>query len=912
MAAPVNKAKFTQDINAPIKAVYGGGLMFSKDNLSNVISVDIVDGGQPFEVTGTVAGTVIRSDGTTVPVNTGAISGNTVSLTLTEACFDVPGQIVANIIVANGDVKCCVLRAVYTVVPTETSAVVDPGDILPSIADLINDIDAAVASIPADYSGLLASITGTFSASTAYSAGAYVWYDGTLYRFTAAHAAGSWTGSDATAVTIGGELADLKRTITEPTQNIWTFGNQSFVKKTVINNANIPAGTYTISAEVLRESTARVNQNARIIFYKDSIATANVLANPGLLVNSGRQSATFSLSEKANIIVIYSSVNEAQSVDVDALWKNVQLETGTTASDYVPPITGVDYEARDTLKNVAIRADIAQSLTTTAKEQAQTNIGLRNATRNLWAAGDQTFTKQKDIPVDLVPGDYVLSATVVSVKNNEEANNYNARIEITTVSDGTLVFSIDRNYRAAILFNLPSAATNIRLYASNTGSNSNDTTSTWTNIQLEKNTFQTPYIAPYMPYDEKIIPDDDVLLSAENLTVTLSQWRFATIRKNIDLRNVIIECDAKWTGNEADEYHVPEARFFYSTGDQGTGYYNVGEKGFYKNSQWRLPPFPNYTGEYKNRLELEFRIPTGLTLYIRKLVVRYDDSQTRFGAGLMIHTHGSFMFYPQHSLPALWAAAKCGATHFVTIPKRAEVLENGGGEWFCYHDDAFVESTTILRTSDGQQITNSGYNNKPFSEIPWSWLKTLDSGVYKNSQFAGTRLMLVEEMLAVCAKVGMHPVFSWHPWSSQTDVQNFRELLEKYDMVGKTTILPSNPFFTESAYPVFGNDLEMYKFGLTMGNATTQTVQGIIDLVNGTSGLDKKICCIALWITDATDELVDMIRNAGIKVGLHQYSHTSQSGRTDEAFSGGDYLYWMKRGVTVFTDNHNSSIGLNW
>lgn len=210
MTAPVNKAKFTHDINAPIKAVYGGGLMFSKDNLSNVISVDIVDGGQPFDVTGTVAGTVIRSDGTTVPVDTGVISGNTVSLTLTEACFDVPGQTVVNIIVTNGDVKCCVLRAVYTVVPTETSTVVDPGDILPSIADLIKDIDAAVASIPADYSGLLESIAGTFSPSKPYVTGEYVWNDGTLYRFTADHAAGSWTGSDATAVTIGGELAYFK------------------------------------------------------------------------------------------------------------------------------------------------------------------------------------------------------------------------------------------------------------------------------------------------------------------------------------------------------------------------------------------------------------------------------------------------------------------------------------------------------------------------------------------------------------------------------------------------------------------------------------------------------------------------------------------------------------------------------
>lgn len=49
-----------------------------------------------------------------------------------------------------------------------------------------------------------------FSVSTAYSAGDHVLYNGVLYCFDADHAAGAWTGSDATAVTIGGELSDLK------------------------------------------------------------------------------------------------------------------------------------------------------------------------------------------------------------------------------------------------------------------------------------------------------------------------------------------------------------------------------------------------------------------------------------------------------------------------------------------------------------------------------------------------------------------------------------------------------------------------------------------------------------------------------------------------------------------------------
>lgn len=39
-----------------------------------------------------------------------------------------------------------------------------------------------------------------FSTTRAYAAGDLVMYGGVLYRFTASHSAGAWTGSDAAAV----------------------------------------------------------------------------------------------------------------------------------------------------------------------------------------------------------------------------------------------------------------------------------------------------------------------------------------------------------------------------------------------------------------------------------------------------------------------------------------------------------------------------------------------------------------------------------------------------------------------------------------------------------------------------------------------------------------------------------------
>lgn len=60
-----------------------------------------------------------------------------------------------------------------------------------------------------------ASLAEEFDATKAYSAGDYVWHSGTLYRFTADHAAGAWTGTDATACQLANDTADLKKALDE-------------------------------------------------------------------------------------------------------------------------------------------------------------------------------------------------------------------------------------------------------------------------------------------------------------------------------------------------------------------------------------------------------------------------------------------------------------------------------------------------------------------------------------------------------------------------------------------------------------------------------------------------------------------------------------------------------------------------
>lgn len=254
---------FVQDLTQDIKIRQCGTIVFNGDNLSNVITVDLYNGTEPYSGGGSVSCSVICPDGATVPITNGSISGNTVTVTLTGDCFALPGQIGVGVQVVSGDIRTTILKAIYNVEILETDTIVDPGNrITASVGQLVSDIENAVAQIPAsDMASLMAGIAPTFSASINYTAGAYVYYNGTLYRFTTAHSAGSWTGTDATQVALsndlGSQVSDLKSAVTEDTDNLFWF-------------TNAPGTTYSgygYSSEIIDRSTIKINGTPTINDY---------------------------------------------------------------------------------------------------------------------------------------------------------------------------------------------------------------------------------------------------------------------------------------------------------------------------------------------------------------------------------------------------------------------------------------------------------------------------------------------------------------------------------------------------------------------------------------------------------------------------------------------------------------------
>lgn len=200
------------DLQHPVQVQYIEGNMFSMDNAGNTVNVYVNDGGEPATLSGSVSALVIRPDGATVAV-TGALDGNRAYVIMPQAVYSVPGVVSVVVKLTSNTTVTTIAAFVANVYQSSTDTVVDPGTIIPSVQNLIAAIDTAVASIPADYSALWATLAPAYTSKT-YAVGDYCTNGGVLYRcIVPITAAESWTAAHWTAANIGNDLSALKSAI---------------------------------------------------------------------------------------------------------------------------------------------------------------------------------------------------------------------------------------------------------------------------------------------------------------------------------------------------------------------------------------------------------------------------------------------------------------------------------------------------------------------------------------------------------------------------------------------------------------------------------------------------------------------------------------------------------------------------
>lgn len=158
------------DVDAEIQMTPLKSLYASNDKDAHIFELSLYRGAQEMDLSGASAqGYFIRADGYTVPV-TGAISGNVVTLTLSEGCYYVVGNFNLIIKVSIGEIRKSVFWGNGYVVRSMTDAIVDEENVIPSLDELLAQIAAAESAAKAANQAASAARSAATSAAQAASA----------------------------------------------------------------------------------------------------------------------------------------------------------------------------------------------------------------------------------------------------------------------------------------------------------------------------------------------------------------------------------------------------------------------------------------------------------------------------------------------------------------------------------------------------------------------------------------------------------------------------------------------------------------------------------------------------------------------------------------------------------------------
>ena len=193
------------DLAKPINVVQLQGVMFNLDNLANKIGVELEYNGQPAALEGTIAGYVIKNDGTTLNLttNTGK-EGNKAWVILPQEAYTVEGPISIVIKLVYNSAETTIGACAGYVTRSRTSSEIAPtGTVIPSLASLEAAIAAAnaAAANAADATDYIAPTEEDSTASEAHAVGSYFIYNGKLMNATSAIAQGATIVPYASGVT---------------------------------------------------------------------------------------------------------------------------------------------------------------------------------------------------------------------------------------------------------------------------------------------------------------------------------------------------------------------------------------------------------------------------------------------------------------------------------------------------------------------------------------------------------------------------------------------------------------------------------------------------------------------------------------------------------------------------------------
>ena len=306
--------------------------------------------------------------------------------------------------------------------------------------------------------------------------------------------------------------------------------------------------------------------------------------------------------------------------------------------------------------------------------------------------------------------------------------------------------------------------------------------------------------------------------------------------------------------------------------------------------QWRVPPI---MGNMPNAI-ITITVPTGSKLKIDSFTTEYCSNIPKNGI-TRINSHLGFLAYaPEQTLASIEAAAIMGYQRCIVNP-----IRTSDGVWMCYHGGKDYLSSDGTK-ANAIAIADEDFKNYSYSQIRAYEIVTSNS---MHNYWKGCKVPTLEEVFALMARTGMHPIFSVHPMPDASEWNEIKALLVKYELLNKLTIKVFSVASFIAVKEIFGNSIECYI--VITYETTLAAVELVCDSFNNNKGNIKVRLGVELGTTSTyTEEFISAIINKGFYPTVESYS-----GRVA---NGAAFKQLMSYGATDFTDDINPNCGLNW
>lgn len=378
-------------------------------------------------------------------------------------------------------------------------------------------------------------------------------------------------------------------------------------------------------------------------------------------------------------------------------------------------------------------------------------------------------------------------------------------------------------------------------------------------------------------------------------------------KTELSAKNLIVTASAKYYQGSGvtDKPMVQLINFANDNLQNSTISYVIGGDRGFKQKEWRAQVL-NYQ-QYKTKVAVT--VPVGVTLFIDKFGNYYSDKK---GYNAFPRVNAHFFAAPDNTIMYMEQNVKLGFACMITIPKRTY-----DGVWVCFHDDDKI--TRYAKHEDGSALTNAdipqnapgtitSIEDCPIGYFTYEELMQYDFGIYNNyDKFKanrGQKIALLKDFLMICAKTGIHPMLSIHPNYTTSEWQEVKIMTDGLSLTNRLNLkFGGGAGYFSTTYPIFGDSIESYAVDTGSGVDYTNTMLDAIREYN--IDITKVKVGIEYFYNAIDLEKVANAKSAGLFVAMTM----DGSGGND---TSEDYEYWMEHGVSEFTDNNHTSVGLNW